>query len=126
MSRQAKAKHRAIRIELLRARADLERRTLCQQSQNLAEDLQPRNLLNSLTPAFSARNMGNWVSNAVRLSRRYPFLLSSASSVLSLFGGRWVKFATVGIVGWRLFSNYQDRSQQRSAESVRHPESRDY
>ncbi|MCX5589804.1 hypothetical protein [Alcaligenes endophyticus] len=111
MSRHAKAQNRAIRIELLRARAAVERQALCQQSQDLAQDLQPRNLLNSFTPAFTAHNMSNWVGSAMRLSRRYPFLLSGASTVLSMFGGRWVKFAAAGLVGWKLFSNYQDRRQ---------------
>ncbi len=118
MSRQAKAHHRAVRIELLRARAALERQSLCQYSRALGQQLQPGNLLSSVTPEFSARGVGTWVQQAFRLSRRYPFLLSSASSVLSMFGGRWVKVAAVGLLGWRLFASQQDKQERRLRRSL--------
>lgn len=97
------AQERAVRIELLRVRASLERQTMSSQIHSLGEDLSPGNLWNSVKP--SGLSMGGVVTSALSLSRRYPFLLSGASAVLSSFGGRWMRIGALALGAWKLFDS---------------------
>lgn len=112
MSIRNKAQNRLVRIELLRARAALERQSLRRQSLSLGSQLQPGRLFSSVVPSFNTRSVGSLLGSAFSLGRRYPFLLSGASTVLSAFGGRWVKLAAAGLVGWKLLGAYRDSKPQ--------------
>ncbi|XOT96834.1 hypothetical protein ACMTAU_05055, partial [Alcaligenes pakistanensis] len=93
------AQERAVRIELLRVRASLERQSMSSQIHSLGDDLSPGNLWNSVKP--SGLSMGGVVTSALSLSRRYPFLLSGASAVLSSFGGRWMRLGALALGAWK-------------------------
>lgn len=108
------AQERAVRIELLRVRASLERQTLSSQVHSLGQDLSPGNLWNSVKP--SSLSMGGVVSNALSLSRRYPFLLSGASALLSSLGGRWMRIGALALGAWKLYDS--SKSAREKARNV--------
>ncbi|HRL22078.1 hypothetical protein [Alcaligenes sp. SDU_A2] len=116
------AQERAIRIELLRARAALERQALSQQIHVLGEDLRPGNLLRSVAP--SGRSVGGLLTSALTLTRRYPLLLSGASTLLSSLGGRWVRLGALALTGWKLYSAATSQ-QRKKSEQVLVPVRRD-
>ena len=116
------SQERAIRIELLRARAALERQALSQQIHALGDDLRPGNLLRSMAP--SGHSVGGLLSSALNLTRRYPLLMSSASALLSSLGGRWVRLGALALTGWKLYSSAVDH-QRKKRESVLVPVRRD-
>ncbi|GHC44119.1 hypothetical protein GCM10010096_14120 [Alcaligenes pakistanensis] len=97
------AQERAVRIELLRVRASLERQSMSSQIHSLGDDLSPGNLWNSVKP--SGLSMGGMVTSALSLSRRYPFLLSGASAVISSFGGRWMRLGALALGAWKLYDS---------------------
>lgn len=103
-----------MRIELLRVRASLERQTLSSQVHSLGQDLSPGNLWNSVKP--SGLSMGGVVSNALSLSRRYPFLLSGASALLSSLGGRWMRIGALALGAWKLYDS--SKSAREKARNV--------
>lgn len=116
------AQERAIRIELLRARAALERQALSQQIHALGGELSPGNLLRSVAP--SGRSVGGLLTSALTLTRRYPLLLSGASTLLSSLGGRWVRLGALALTGWKLYSSAIEHKRQKR-ESVLVPVRRD-
>ncbi len=116
------AQERAIRIELLRARAALERQALSQQIHTLGSELSPGNLLRSVAP--SGRSVGGLLTSALTLTRRYPLLLSGASTLLSSLGGRWVRLGALALTGWKLYSSATDHKRKKR-ESVLVPVRRD-
>lgn len=116
------AQERAIRIELLRARAALERQALSQQIHALGGELSPGNLLRSVAP--SGRSLGGLLTSALTLTRRYPLLLSGASTLLSSLGGRWVRLGALALTGWKLYSSATEHKRQKR-ESVLVPVRRD-
>lgn len=116
------AQERAIRIELLRARAALERQALSQQIHALGGELSPGNLLRNVAP--SGRSVGGLLTSALTLTRRYPLLLSGASTLLSSLGGRWVRLGALALTGWKLYSSATEHKRQKR-ESVLVPVRRD-
>lgn len=95
MKHSLSAKERAVKIELLRARSALERQSLVRGARNLGDALRPRSLLHSFFPRLSSRSPAGWVYQAFTLTRRYPLLASSVSTVLSGVGKRrrWWRLA---------------------------------
>src|SRR3546814_6495561 len=89
MKKPLTAGERALRIELARARAALERERLARNMRDLGHDLTPGRLAAGLFPrlAVGANPIG-WLSHAGVLARRYPMLLSVASAALSNVGRR--------------------------------------
>src|SRR5690606_22920566 len=78
------ARLREVKIELLRARAAIERQSLQNSLHHLGQDLQPKALLRSLLPAsMSRKRPTDWLFQGVSLMRRYPFIVSTASALLS-------------------------------------------
>jgi len=75
---------RDVRIELLRARAAVERQALARGAHSLATELTPAALVRGMLPrGLSGRRPTDWLFQGARLLRRYPYLLSAASTVLS-------------------------------------------
>src|SRR3546814_19567555 len=73
-----------LRIELVRARAALERQRLLRSGNNLAASLTPSALVKGLLPQSVARQgASDWMFDAVGLLRRYPLLASGAPTLLS-------------------------------------------
>ncbi len=75
---------REVKIELLRARAAIERQTLQNSLRHVGQDLQPGALLRSFLPAsVSRKRPTDWLFQGLGLLRRYPFIVSTASALLS-------------------------------------------
>lgn len=99
---------RMVRIELVRARAALERRRLLRSTERLAEAAQPAELVRSLMPSglqsLGSKRPSDWVAQAVSLGQRYPMLLSSLSSLIPVLG-RKRKLMRLGaglLLGWQI------------------------
>lgn len=82
--RPSQARLREVRIELLRSRAALERQSLGNSLRHLGQDLKPSALLRSLLPAsMSRKRPTDWLFQGLGLMKRYPFIVSTASALLS-------------------------------------------
>jgi hypothetical protein len=97
---------RAVRIELLRARAALEREELVQNVADLGVSLSPSHLLKGLLPGGLGVGSGSRLAlQAFTVARRYPVILSTLSAMF--LGGnkrsKLVKLATGAVVGWQVF-----------------------
>lgn len=101
---------RALRVEMLRARAALERDAICRQAERVRESLDPRQQLMSLLP----RDASGLIGQLGQLAFRYPFLLSSAVSIVStqLKRPRWLLLAGAAALSIWIFS--QGRGGPRS------------
>ena len=103
---------RAVRIELLRARAAIERESLAQGIASAGRKLEPASLLKSLLPGLASSNASRWALQAIGLARRYP-LVSSSLSAMFMRGGkrfRLLKVAAGALVGWQLWKTWQEAS----------------
>ena len=102
---QSKPGERALRIELIRARAALERQTFIRSAGDLRDCLKPAALVKSLIPrSVSKVRPADLLFQGVSLARRYPLLTSSVSTVLSGVGKRrrWWRIAAGLLVSWQL------------------------
>jgi len=104
MKKALNGEERAARIELLRARAAIERHNLARSVHELKASLAPKTLFREALPAFAGSRPVDWALSGLSFVRRYPFLLSGVSAIL---GGRrsrlrWVKVAAGLLVGWQL------------------------
>ncbi|NYT67736.1 hypothetical protein [Pusillimonas noertemannii] len=83
-SKPSASRLREVKIELLRARAAIERQTLQNSLRHVGQDLQPGALLRSFLPAsVSRKRPTDWLFQGLGLLRRYPFIVSTASTLLS-------------------------------------------
>ena len=98
------AKERALQIELVRARAALERQAVARSVRNMGEELTPGGLLRSVFPRAASRSAADWVFQAIALTRRYPLLASSASALLSGVGKRrrWWRLGAGLLLSWQM------------------------
>ncbi|AKQ59325.1 hypothetical protein [Bordetella hinzii] len=114
--RQSPAVERQVRIELLRARAAIERESLAQSIAEAGQALEPANLVRGLLPRLTQGGATQWMWQAYRLARRYP-IVSSAASALFMGGGKrrgMLRWAGLGLVGWQLLRAWlkpDDRGQ---------------
>ena len=103
---------REARLELLQARAAVERQTLRHTVRHLGNDLQPAALLRSLVPASLGRKRpADWLFQGLGLVRRYPFLVSTVSA---LFTGarkkhRLLRLGAGLLLSWQLARNLGGR-----------------
>ena len=112
MSKKSPAQQRAIRIELLRARAAIERQGVVHGVNHLRDSLTPRGLLESVFPKKSRRtpraSPSDWLLRGWSYSRRYPMLLSLGSTLLSTGARRklrWWKYAAAAVLAWQVSRN---------------------
>lgn len=82
-TRRSPQVERIVRIELLRARAAIERESLKSRAGQLADSLDPRQLLGLLGKGRT----GGLLMQGVDLAQRYPFILSTLTSLV--LGKRW-------------------------------------
>ena len=108
------ARERAVRIELARARAALERQAIARDARELASSLRPSALAHSAFPRLSSRSPSQWLLDAVTLTRRYPLLASSASALLSGLGKgkrrRWWRIGAGLLLSWQLARNMNHKN----------------
>lgn len=108
MSRLSSGRDRAIRIELLRARAAIERQGMARGLRQLGDSLTPRGLLESFFPRSRRTSPSDLLLRAFTMSRRYPMVLSLGSALLSTAARRrlrWWKLAAGAVVAWQMSRN---------------------
>lgn len=110
MSRRSQVMDRAVRIELLRARAAIERETLAESIVQAGRALAPATLASQILPSLAGRKTGKLLWQAFGLARRYP-LISSSVSALIMGGkrGRMFKLLASSLAGWQLWTTWQKR-----------------
>ncbi len=109
------AVERAVRIELLRAKAALEREILVERIVDAGESLRPRALLSSVWPAVASSKGPGIAMSALTLLRKYP-VVGSSLSAMALRGGKklgWLKAAGGLWLGWRILTAMRDAKQDR-------------
>jgi hypothetical protein len=124
MNKLSPAVDRQVRVELLRARAAVEREALVHNVAGLAESLSPAHLVRGLMPRLGLglggggkmRNMPMLAWQAFSMVRRYPIIASSLSAVF-LRGkrSRLLKLASLGVVGWQVYRGWQARQAGEEA-----------
>ncbi len=94
---------RRARIELLRARAQYERLLLRRAACDALEGLRPGALASGASAGLRAVGMG-WVAAGLRAARRYPLLLSLASSAVSgvRHGNPYARLGMIALLAWRV------------------------
>ena len=104
MKQGMNAKERALQIELVRARAALERQAMVRGVRDLGGELTPRSLLRSFFPRAASKSASDWLFQLVSLTRRYPLLTSSVSAMLSGVGKRrrWWRVAAGLLLSWQV------------------------
>jgi len=91
---------RAVRIEMLRANAALERRRIAQHSTSMAAALNPSQLISGLLPS----NTRGWVSRGLSLVTRYPHVLTSVLLNRRFKRVRWISVAALAVGAWAMLS----------------------
>ena len=101
---------RAVRIELLRARAALEREALAQDIASTTRSLKPRNLVKRWLPSLAHGNLTKLAWQGFTLARRYPFVSSTLSALVMGRGKRsgLIKLAGGAFLGWQAFKAWRD------------------
>jgi len=102
---------RAVRIELLRARAAIERESLAHDIASASRALEPRNLLKRWLPGLARGNLSSLVWQGVSLARRYPFISSTVSALVMGRRGkrsRLLRLAGGALLGWQVFKAWRD------------------
>jgi hypothetical protein len=89
---------RRLRIELLRMRAGYERLRFTRSACAFTRNLRPGALLGQAHDHLGSLGLG-WVARGLRLTRRFPVLLSLASALLSGSGRRRILLKTLLIGG---------------------------
>lgn len=113
MTKRSPSVDRAVRIELLRARAAIERESLAQGIVSAGRKLEPAALFKSFLPGLGGGGVSRWAMRAIGLARRYPLISSSLSAMFMRGGGKskLLKLAGGALVGWQLFKLWQDVRQ---------------
>lgn len=117
---------RKIRIEVLRARAAIERGQMCEIVNELGQSLEPSSLFSGLKQqvikGFSLEagaGVGPWLDFIFSSGRRYPILFSGVSALVgTVLGKRKWRLGALGLTAWRLFGAYQQLQFQRKERYV--------
>jgi|GEM_PF-257886 len=110
MAKPTTAVDRAVRIELLRARAALERESLAQDIASTTRSFKPGNLLKGWLPKLTQGNISKLAWQGFTLARRYPFISSTLSALIMGRGkrSRLIKLAGGALLGWQAFKLWRD------------------
>ncbi|HEX2518829.1 MAG TPA: hypothetical protein VHK04_04760 [Castellaniella sp.] len=107
----------ALRVEILRAHATLERQALGRQVRQVGKALKPAALLHEALPVVS--NWSTWrLLQGLSLARRYPLLIAAASSVLTGRGKRrtWLRIGVGVLLGWQALRAAKAPRNRRARE----------
>lgn len=127
MSRVNSKVERQVRIELLRARAAVERQELCFISRQIGASVQPENIFALLKGQitrgfgshFGSSKTSGWIDFVLSFGQRYPLLLSGASAVAgTVLGKKKWRFGAIALTSWRLYSAYQSMQQRKKDRYV--------
>lgn len=94
---------RAVRIEMLRAQAAVERHEIASKTSHLADSLDPRTVVGRWLPG-SAQDV---LSRSMSLVSRYPHVLAALFTNRKFKAVRWLSLIAVGIGAWSIFSGGQ-------------------
>ncbi|MFY0480831.1 hypothetical protein [Achromobacter marplatensis] len=119
MSKRSPTVDRAVRIELLRARAAIERESLAQGIISTGRRLEPSSIIRGLLPRLASGGASRWALQAITLARRYPLVSSSLSTLLMRGGKRFklLKIAGGALVGWQLYKLWQSSKEDGKPDS---------
>lgn len=119
MSKRSPTVDRAVRIELLRARAAIERESLAQGIISAGRRLEPSSIIRGLLPRLASGGASRWALQAITLARRYPLVSSSLSTLLMRGGKRFklLKVAGGALVGWQLYKLWQSSKEDGKPDS---------
>lgn len=109
MAKSSPAIDRAVRIELLRARAAIERESLAHSLASASRALEPGNLFKRWLPGLSGGNLSHLLWRGFALARRYPFISSTVSALVMGRGKRSRLLRLVGgaLLGWKAFQAWR-------------------
>ncbi|MVW70852.1 MULTISPECIES: hypothetical protein [unclassified Bordetella] len=109
---------RAVRIELLRARAALERESLAYDIAATTRSLSPGNLVKRWIPSVGRSNVTGLLWQGVSLARRYPVISSTVSAFLMKRGKKLglLKLAGGAFLGWQAFRAWRHASDAASRD----------
>lgn len=121
MANRSSSIDRAVRIELLRARAAIERESLAHDIASASRSLQPRNLVKRWLPGLSGGNLSGLVWQGVALARRYPFISSTVSALIMGRGkrSRLLRLAGGALLGWQALRAWRGSRQDEPAPPPR-------
>lgn len=126
---------RRVRIEMLRAKAAIERQQLCHATQAICDSLQPSQLValvkgratQQLKSSLDANSsVGAWLNLAGSMGQQYPLLSSGVSALAgALLGKSKWRFGALALSAWRLFGAYQALQQKKQDAYIQpsHPDS---
>lgn len=107
MIKRDAAFERAVRIEMLRAQAAVERHEIAARTAHLVDSLDPRLAVGRLLPG----NAQGVLSRSLTLVTRYPHVLAALFTNRKFKAVRWLSLAAVVIGAWSIFSGgKQDES----------------
>jgi len=111
-NKRSQAVDRAVRIELLRARAAIERESLAYDIASASRSLEPRNLLKRWLPGLARGNVSQLLWQGVSLARRYPFISSTVSALIMGRGkrSRLLRLAGGALLGWQVYKAWRGTS----------------
>jgi hypothetical protein len=103
----SRARERALRKELLRARAAVERQSLRKSACDVVNDISPAALVRSVVPRSLSlgKGAGAVLMQGARFLSRYPFLVSTLSGLLSGRGRPHTRLLKAGagvVAAWQL------------------------
>jgi hypothetical protein len=109
---------RAVRIELLRARAALERESLAHDIAVTTRSLSPGNLVRRWMPSVGRGNVTGLLWQGVSLARRYPVISSTLSAFLMKRGKKlgMLKLAGGALLGWQAFKVWRNASDPQARD----------
>ncbi|UHL62579.1 hypothetical protein LSG25_10765 [Paralcaligenes sp. KSB-10] len=118
MNARAQRSQQELRIEMLRARAALERQALRRHAREVGESLKPASLLHGILPAVSNKSV-NWLLQGLTLTRRYPLLLTGVSALLSgrRRGRNWLRLGAGVLLGWQVVRSMMPADSKRAKKS---------
>lgn len=105
-------KDRSTQIELVRARAALERQTMARSAKELGASLEPKVLMRSFMPKMPSRSTTDWMLKGVSLARRYPLVASGMSAILTRAAKRkkWLRIGAGLLITWQIARTFSRKS----------------
>lgn len=123
MSKPNSHLERQVRIELLRARAAVERQEMCLLTRQIGQSLQPEHIFDlfkgQLSKSFSSNfgshtKTGHWLDFLLSFGKRYPLLVSGASALAgSVMSKKKWRLGALALTSWRLFNAYQSMQKRK-------------
>jgi hypothetical protein len=118
MKTPSNATDRTVRIELLKARAALERQSIARNVRILSHDIHPASIMRNLFPRLASRSPAGWLMQGLSATRRYPLVTSSLSALLSgaTKRKRWLRIGAGLLLTWQVARSLNKNEPRRLNE----------